>query len=203
MGVLVAILAAFLVLEHADAFGIQVPAGGMESCFFREIYASSHVSVHFVARETVTVNIKNPSGNMLYTKRSAVQGEYTFDAREDGPYHICIATDIMRRVPTTTKFRFLVLNQEIKSSDLPSSVQTFDVRNLCLDVFNLSEKALYATHLYSDTATTTDETMLSSAALAGRLAALQCVAVLVTALSQITHIRKILSLSRSKLQRMV
>lgn len=187
---------------EASSFGIQVPAGG-KSCFFREIHASSHVSLHYVARETINIYVRFPSGSDVYSKTAVLQGEHSFDAEEDGPYQICVSTDPMRRLPTITKFRFLVFHPDVFSPDIAGSTQVFDARMLIHEVSKTSQKVLYTTHLYSDTATATDDTLKSSVALTGRLAALQCIAVLVVALAQVTYIRNLLAATRSRLQRMV
>lgn len=186
-----------------QAFGVQVPAGGLTNCFLREIHSSSHVSVHYVAGETINVSIKSPSGTAIHTQSSILQGEYTFDAQEDGAYQFCLSTDPLRRTPIMTKFRFLVLSPEIFSPDIAQSNQVANARNLCQNVTSLSKQVLYLTHLYSDTAIATDDALKSSIALSGRLSALECVAVLLVALSQVTHFRNMLSVSRAKMQRMV
>lgn len=186
-----------------NAFGIQVPAGGRATCFYREIHAESRVSVHFVAREIVNVNVKDTSGSVLYIKQGALEGQHTFTAQEDGPYHICVSTDAKRRAPTMTKFRFLVIHPRLVTSDIADSEQASSAKLLSQEILKQSEKALYATHLYSDTAAETDATLVSSIALTGRFAALECVSVLVVTLSQITYIRNLLVATRSKLRRVV
>lgn len=199
----VAFATVLLALTHGSrSFGIQVPAGG-KSCFFREIHSSSHVSLHYVARETINVLVKSPSGSEIHSQTSVQQGDHSFDAQEDGPYEICVSTEAMRRIPTITKFQFLVFHPDVFSPDIAKSTQVFDARMLTHDVSKTAKKVLYATHMYSDTASATDETLKSSIALTGRLAALECIAVLVVALAQVTYIRNMLSATRSKLQRMV
>lgn len=198
---LTAISLLFAFLPHFLAFEVQVPASGVASCFLREIHSSSHVSVHYTSPDAVHVNIKTPSGEILHSERSTKQGEYTFDAKEDGSYQICVSTDRIRRLPTT--FRFSFWNPSMLSSDVAQSRQVDGARNLCAQIAVLSRNALHATHLYSHTAIATDNILKSSIALTGRLAAIKCVAVLVVALGQITHVRRILAVARSKLQRLV
>lgn len=187
----------------AEAFGIEVPAGGVSSCFFREIHASSRVTVHYSARETVIVNVKSPTGTVLHSNETALNGEHTFTSEEDGPYEICVSMDAQRRLPTVAKFRFLVLNEDELNPDIADKHQVTKVERMCHKVEFLAQRALYDTHLYSDTAVETDETLRRSTALAGRLAALEFVAALIVSLSQITHFRRMLVVTRSKLQRMV
>lgn len=188
-------------LQHIIAFQVQIPADGVTTCFFREIHSSSHVFVHYSSPDPVHVNIKAPSAEILYSERSTNNGEYTFDATEDGSYQICVSTDRIRRIPTT--FRFYFWNPHILSPDIAQSHQVEGARNLCTEIATSSRNALRATHIYSDTAIATDNILRTSVTLAGRLAVIKCLAVLVVALSQITHIRRILVVARAKLQRTV
>lgn len=194
-------LTLIVLLPHILAFEVQIPAGGIASCFLREIHSSSHVSVHYTSPHAVHVNIKTPSGEILHSERSTKQGQHTFDATEDGSYQICVATDRIRRLPTT--FRFSFWNPRMLSPDVAQSHQVDGARNLCAQIAALSRSALHAARLYSHTAIATDNILKSSVALTGRLAVIKCVAVLVVALSQITHVRRILLVARSKLQRTV
>lgn len=188
--------------QGVHTFGIQVPAGG-KSCFFREIHSASHVSLHFVARETISVLFKSPSGSEIYSQASIVEGDHSFDAKEDGPYEICVSTDSMRRTPTITKFRFLILHPDVFGPDIAKSTQVFDARMLTHDASKVAQRVLYASKSYSDTASATDETLKRSIALTSRFAALEGIAVLVVALAQVTYIRNLLSATRSKLKRIV
>ncbi|CDF32844.1 unnamed protein product [Chondrus crispus] len=190
------------ILSVALSFGIQVPAGE-KSCFYRELRSNMHVSLHYVARETVSIAVQAPSKEGIYSKTSVLQGEHSFNAKEDGPYQFCVSTDSTRRAPTIAKFRFLAFPPDVFNSDIAKSTQAFDARMLTLELSKISDKVLYSAHLYADTTSATDETLKSSIALTGRLAALECVAVLVVALAQVKYVRNILSATRSKVQRMV
>lgn len=196
------LLALTALLTMASSFGIQVPAG-QASCFYREVHSNMPVSLHYVARETVSVVVQSPSKETLYSKTLVLQGEYTFTAKEDGPYQICVSTDLMRRSPTIVKFRFLVFHPDVFNSDIAKSTQAFDTHMLTLEISKISDKALYAAQMYEDTTSTTDETLKRSIALTGRLAALECLAVFVVALAQVKYVRNILSATRQKVQRMV
>lgn len=196
----------FLILAYislCESFGIQIPAGGMQHCFFREVHSGYHVFAHFVARETINVKILNTDQHVIYEKSSIPQGSFNFEAKDDGSYQICLSVDPMRRQPTITKFRFLVVHPNVLDGKVATSGQADHSKQLCDQIDNVSEQVLFKTNLYSDKASVTDEILKSSIALAGRLVAMECVAALVGALFQVSYIRRMLSASRSKTQRMV
>ncbi|PXF49537.1 Transmembrane emp24 domain-containing protein 6 [Gracilariopsis chorda] len=195
-----------LILTNAPvvrAFGIQIPPGGMEHCFFREVHVNDHVYVHYVARETINISVKDGNERILYQKKSVVQGSFDFAAQEDGSYRICLSVELMRRKPTIAKFRFLVVDPSVLGDKVATSGQAHKANHLSNKVKSLSDQVLFRTHLYSDTAYETDETLKSSVTLAARMVALECVAALLAAISQVSYIRKVLFASRSRRQRMV
>ncbi|CAN8061509.1 unnamed protein product [Agarophyton chilense] len=187
----------------AHSFGIHIPPGGMEHCFFREVHANYHIYIHYVARETINIKLMDTNDKVLYAKRSVLQGSFDFQVIEDGSYRICLSVEQMRRKPTITKFRFLVVDPNISSDKIATLEQVHTATKLCDDVKKLSDRVLFRTHLYSDTALETDEVLKSSISLTGRLVALECVAALLAAVSQVSYVRKMLWSSRSRLQRMV
>lgn len=186
-----------------QAFGIQIPPGGMEHCFFREVHTNDHVYVHYVARETINISVKDANGHVLYQKTSVVQGSFDFSAQDYGSYRICLSVELMRRKPTIAKFRFLVVDPSVLSDKVATSGQANTANRLSNKVKSLSDQVLFRTHLYSDTAHETDETLKSSITLAARMVAVECVAALLAAVSQVSYIRKVLFASRSRRQRMV
>ena len=197
------IILACALVQQARSFGVHIPSGGTGQCFFREVHTSSQVSIHFVAREAINVDIRDPHGQVFYNKRGVLRGEHTFNARDDGGYQICVSADLAHHLSTTAKFRFLVFDRSIIMGQIADVKQVNGAQKVCDDIMGTAEKVLYAAHTYADTANQTDESLESSIDLAKRLVALECVAALVLALSQITYVRSMLSASRSRLHGLV
>lgn len=199
---LLQIIAIFMI-ETVYSFGIQIPAGGMENCFFREVHSSSRVSFHYTARETINITLKDPNGAVIHEKRSVLKGQFTFDASKDGSYQVCLSTGPMRRMPTITKFRFLVFDANMLDADVAQLSQVHHIRKLCKLVVKTSEKVRSASQLLSDSASKTNESLRKSISLAATCITLECIVALIVALTQHSHVRNLLSASRAKRLRMV
>lgn len=186
------------------SFTVTVQPAAKEECFYREVFETAEVKVHFaVPEDPIAVRVYGVKGQLLHSQDHTYHGNFEFKAAETGAYKVCLSSNRHRRHPLHVHLRIMIVGEEISIDDLAEKHLLHGAEKMCLGLIGVSQKIMHSVYSFDDVSLLRDQAVRKTQRLAKRFAGVECVVAILIAVAQVIYTKRLLFSPARRSSRMV